>query len=268
VNASAPRGNLLEPACGLDDLLRPGLVEPALGAHAADDPAATDRHVGVLLREEHRRADALIAPAGRIRPVDPGDDRDAEFLQLGVPEEHRAAAPAIGIDLVLLCELDPRAIDEPDQGQPETLGQVGDPQLVLGLPGHPRSGHDLVVESDEDAPLAADPGQPIDHAGHTLLGLARVVQGVQGTERPGIHEVLDPVPDRHLATRVDLLGGQPRVLRAAHLGAELLEHRRNLVAVLGHLLDVGLLERLAERIHLLEVRAHGPSPSAYLFALR
>ena len=257
VHARAAGRRFLEAARRLDDLLRALFVEAALRAHAADDPGAADGHVRVLVREQHRRADALVAAAGGIGAVDPGEDRDAELLELGVTEEGGAVAAAVGVDLVLLGQLHARTVHEPDQRHAQALREIRHAELVLGLARDPRAGEHLVVEADHDTPLAADLREPVDHARHALFVAARVVEGVERTEAAGIDEVLDAIPHRHLTALADLLCGQPGVLHARDLRVELLQHRGDLRAVVRHLVDLERLERLPERVHLLEVLTHG-----------
>src|SRR5438552_715096 len=81
---------------------------------------------------------------GGIGAVDPGEDRDAELLELGVTEERGAVAPAVGVHLVLLRQLHARAVHEPHERHVQALGEVRHAQLVLRLTRDPRAGEHLV----------------------------------------------------------------------------------------------------------------------------
>ena len=72
----------------------PATSKPPLRRHAGHDADAADGDVGILVREQDGRADALVAAAGRIGAVDAGEHRNARLLQLGVAEE--AAPPDRG----------------------------------------------------------------------------------------------------------------------------------------------------------------------------
>ena len=100
-------------------------------------------------------ADALVAAAGRVGAPDAGQDGDAKLLQLRMTEEGGAVSAPVGIDFLLLGKLNAGAVHQPDQGDVQALGQIGDPKLVLGLAGNPGAGHDLVVKTGHHAPFAA-----------------------------------------------------------------------------------------------------------------
>ena len=247
---------------------RPCDVETAARRHARDDARAADRHVGVLVREQDRRADALVAAARGVRAVDAGEDRNASLLELGVAEERRAVAAPVGVELLLLRQLHAAAVDEPDQRQVQPLGEVGDAQDVLRLARDPGAREHLVVEADDHRPAAADLRQPVDDVGRALDVARRVVQAVQRMPGAGVDEVFEPLPHRQRAALVDLGSGQADVLA-------LLPGRRDL-GLDGFELgaarlrpgDTVVLERLAERRHLLEVRSHRDSPCATGVAVR
>jgi len=174
-----------------------------------------------------------------------------------VSEEAGALAPAVGVDLLLLGELHAGAVHEPDERHVEPLGEVGDPQVVVGLPGDPGAGDPLVVEADQHAPLAVDPRKAVDHIGLAALLAVGIVNGVQGEEHAGVDDVVDPLPDRHLAALVDLLGGDAHVvLDPVDLRVDLLHDRRGPLDVLLHPVYLRLPERLAQLFHLHEVLFH------------
>jgi len=100
-------------------------------------------------------------------------------------EEGGPASPPIGIDLLLLRQLHPAAIHQPDQREVQVLGHVGDPKNVVRLSGNPRSGHYFVVKPDNHRPFPADFAQPVHHPGGSGLLLHRVIEGVQGHQVPG-----------------------------------------------------------------------------------
>ncbi len=61
-------------------------VEVAFRGHAAQDAAAAHGDVAVLVGEQDRGADALVAAAGRVGAVDAGQNGDAHLFQFGVAE--------------------------------------------------------------------------------------------------------------------------------------------------------------------------------------
>jgi hypothetical protein len=83
-----------------------------------------------------------------------GQNGNAHLVQLGMPEKGGAAPAAVGIEFFLLGELDAAAVDQPDQGDVQALGQIGDPQDILILARQPGAGHDLVVETDDHGPFS------------------------------------------------------------------------------------------------------------------
>ena len=146
----------------------------------------------------------------------------------------------VGVDFLLLGELDPGAVHQPDQRDPQPFGQIGHPKLVFRLSGDPGPGHHLVVEPDQDAPFAVDLGQAVDHAGHPFFVVPGIVKGMQRTERPRVDQVLvAPVPDRQLPPFVDFFRGEPGVLDRFDLGRHFLQDRFDLGSVFGHLIDLG-----------------------------
>jgi len=174
-----------------------------------------------------------------------------------VPEEAGSLAAAVRIDLLLLRQLHARTVHQPHQRQVHDLCQIRHPQVVVRLAGNPRPGDPLVVEADQHAPLAADPGQAVDDVGLAALLALGVVDGVQGKEHPGVDDVVDPLPDRHLAALVDLLGGDAHVvLDPVDLRVDLLHDRRGPLHVLLHPVYLRLPERLAQLFHLHEVLFH------------
>ena len=234
----AARRDLFEMTGGLDNLLGPSFVEAPFRAHAADDPSSAHGDVGILVGQQDGRADSLVAAAGRIGAVDPGQDGDAQLFQFGMAEKGGPVAAPVRVDLLLFGQFDPGTVDQPDQGHPEPFGQIGHPELVFGLSGDPGPGHDLVVEADQDAPLAADPGQAVDHPGHAFFIVLGIVKGMQGAEGPGIDQVFDPVPDGHLPPFMYFFRRQSGVFNPFDLGRHFLQDRFDLGPVFGHLLDL------------------------------
>ncbi len=251
VNADAPRGGLLEMTGGLDDLLGAFFIKRALGAHAAHDPASAHGDVGVFVGQQDGGTDPLVPAAGRVGPVDPGQDRNAQLFQFGVAKEGGAVTPPVRIDLLLLGEFDPGTVDQPDQGHPQPFGQIGYPELVLGLPGDPGPGHDLVVETDQHAPLAADPGQAVDHPGHAFLVVPGIIQGMQRGRRSRGRSGIRSGPRRSFLPRLWIFSaGSPAFLTRSDLGRHFLQHCLDLGPVFGHLVDLGRLQGLAQVVHL------------------
>ena len=159
--------------------------------------------------EQDGGADALVAAAGRVGAVDAGQDRNPHLLQFGVAKEGGTAAAPVGVEFFLLGELDTAAVDQPDQRHVQALGQIGDPQDVVILTGHPGTGQDLVVETDDHGPFAGDLAQAVDDVGGAFGVVFGIVERVQRTPGPGVHEIAEPLPDGHLAPGVDFFFRQP-----------------------------------------------------------
>ncbi len=247
----------------LDDLSGPLQIEAALGAHAPDDAGAADGDVAVLVREEHRGADPVVPAAGRIGAVDPHQDGDAQLVEPGVAVEGGAAAASIRIDLLLLGELHPRAVEDPDERHAKALGQFGDAKDVLRLTPDPGPREHLVVGRDHHGPAAAHPGQAVDHPGGALVVPPRVVDGVERMPGPLVDQVVDALPGGELAALVDLLGGKAGGPDPLHLGGQALLHLLDQGQVLLRAAQLALLERPAELGHLLEIRPHGGSSTRW-----
>ena len=84
--------------------------------------------VAVLVGEQYCGADALVAAAGRVGAVDAGQHRDAQLVQFGMAVKGRARTAPVGIELFLLGEFNPAAVDQPDQRDVKPFGKVGHPQ--------------------------------------------------------------------------------------------------------------------------------------------
>ena len=142
--------------CSLNKLLRAFQIEITFGAHSADDSSAPHRYVAVFVREQNRGADALIAAAGRIRAVNSGEHRYSEFLKLRMPKKRCSAASAIRIHLLLLGQLNPRAVDEPYQRNVKAFCNISDSENVFRLAGNPRAGQHFVIEADNYGPFPSN----------------------------------------------------------------------------------------------------------------
>ena len=148
-------------------------------------------------------------------------------------------APAVGIHLLLLRKLHPRAVHQPHQGQVHDLRDIRHPEVVVRLARDPRPGDPLVVEPDQDAPLPRDPRQAVHHPRAPRLLALGVVDRVQGPEGPRIDQVLDPLPDRHLPPLVDQIHRDPHVLDPLLLRLDRLHHLFDRGDVLLHPLLLG-----------------------------
>ena len=162
---------------------------------------------------------SLVPAAGRIGPVDPGDDRNPHLLQFGVPEEAGPLAATVGVDFFLFGQLHPGAVHEPHQRKIHDLRKVRHAEVVVRLAGNPRARDPFVVEPDEHAPFPRDPGQAVHHPGAARFLVVRVKDRVQRAESPRIDDILDPFPDRHLAPLVDQIQGNTHVLDPLTFGA-------------------------------------------------
>ena len=109
--------------------------------------------------------------------------------------EGRAGAPPSSEDAVLFGQLHPRTVDQPDQRNVQTAGQLRDAKLVFGLPGQPGPGENLVVEAGDHAPFPGDPGQAVHDAGGSLRVFGGIEQRVQGEKAPRVDQPPDSFPD-------------------------------------------------------------------------
>ena len=73
-------------------------------------------------------------------------------------KECGAVPSAVCIYLLLFCQLYAAAVHYPYQRNMEPFGHVSDPELVIGLPGNPGPGHDLVIKPYDHGPFAVDLG--------------------------------------------------------------------------------------------------------------
>ena len=245
-------GRIGPQALGGLDLGQSGLhVHVGLGVHAAHDAGAAHGHVGLLMGHQDGGADGVVAAAGGVGAVDAHDDGDAHLVELGVAVEGGAAAPAVGVHLLLLVQLHAGALQQIDQGDAQPLGGVAAPQQVVSLAGHPGAGVLLVVGGDDDAPLAVDTAQALDDGGGAGLVLLGVVQAVQGAPGAGVHQQGHPLHGGELALGIHVRVGLA-VLQALHdLGVDLLLDGLQL----SHVFRVGA-DGLAHHGHVLEVSGH------------
>ena len=230
-------------------------VDVPLRVHAADDARPPHRDVGALVRQQDGRADPLVAAAGRVGAVDGVQDRDPQVVQVRMTVERGAAGTPARVDRLLLHELHAGAVGEPDQRDVETLGHVGDHQDVLGLPCDPGARHDLVVEADDDRPFPLDLADAVDDAGAPLLVVLWVVERVQRSPGPGVHQVVEAIVDSHAAALMNLLGGDTRILDPLHLPGEDPLLLLDQIGVFLQAADLGIAKRLADIGHFLEVWA-------------
>ena len=251
-----PRRHRLEMPRRLDQLLRPRLIEKPLWAHPADDPPAPDRDVAVLVRQQDRWADPLIAAASRVGPVYPRHHRDPHLLELRMSEEAGPLTSPVCIDLLLLRKLHSRAVHQPNQRQVHDLRDVRHPEVVLRLSRDPRPRNPLVVEPDQDAPLSPDPGQTVHDPRASRFLVLRVEYRVHRAERPRVHQVLDPLPDRHLPPFVDQVYRNAHIPDPLLLGFDLLHDRLGLRRVGLHPLDLCGPQRLPDIVHFGKIRSH------------
>ena len=238
------------------ELFEAGDVEPALGRHAGDDADAAHRHVGVLVREQDGGADALVAAAGRVGTVDAGEDGDAHLLELGVPEEAGAAAAPVGVEHLLVGQLDAAAVHQPDERNVQALGDVGHPQNVLGLSGNPGARQHLVVETDDRGPPAGDLAEPVDDVGGAFLVVLRIVEAVQRAPASLVDQILEPLPDGERAALVDLGGRNAGFHARGPLRRDVRLDRFELLTALLRAGDDFILKFLAETRHRFKIRLH------------
>ena len=246
-------GRIGTQALGGLDLGQGGLhVHVGLGVHAAHDARAAHGHVGLLVGHQHGGGDGVVAAAGGVGAVDAHDDGDAHLVELRVAVEGGAAAPAVGVHLLLLVQLHAGALQQVDQGDAQPLGGVAAPEQVVRLTGHPGAGVLFVVGGDDAAPLAVHPAQALDDGGGAVLVVLGVIQAVQGAPGAGVHQQGDALHGSELALGVHVLVGLAAGQGVHNVGVDVVLNGPQLVDVLG----VGL-HGLAHHGHVLEIPGHG-----------
>ncbi|KAF5044189.1 hypothetical protein DSECCO2_494360 [anaerobic digester metagenome] len=246
------RCNLRAVLSCFDQRHRALLIDIALGVHAAKDTRATNCHIGIGMRNQDGGADRVIAAARGVGAVDRNQNRDAHLGQLGVAVEGGAAAAAVGVNLLLLVELNARAVEDIDQRNAQALCGVGSTQQVIGLAGNPGAGELLVVGSDDDSPLAADSAKTLDDGGGAAVVVHRVVKGVEGAPGALINQGVDTLHGGHLARLVQALGRAAVVERSFGLFDHLLLSCLDLRLVF----RIGVDQRPAYHRHILKIAGH------------
>ncbi len=150
-------------------------VETAARCHTGNDADAADGHVGILVCEQDRRADALVSAAGRVGAVDARKHRHPGLCEFGMPEKRRTRTAPVGVKLFLFGELRAAAVDQPDERNVQPVCEIGYPQNIFGLSRQPGPGHHLVVEADDDCPASFDLRQTVDDIGRALGIVQRVI---------------------------------------------------------------------------------------------
>ena len=243
----------LEVLLRLDERLGSLLIHMTLGAHAADDAGAADRHVSVLMRDQDGRGDGVIAAARGVGAVDADDDGHAHLVQLAVAIERRTAAATVGIDLLLLVELNAGAVQHVNEGDAQALGRVAAAQQAVGLAGDPGAGELLVVAGDDDGPLAVDTAEALDNADGSVLVVLGVVEAVEGAPGAFVNKLHDALHRGPLTGLVESLGALAGFESGLADLVDLLLDRLDLSGVV-------LMERadvLTDHRHILEIRGHG-----------
>ena len=195
----------------------------------------------------------MIAAAGGIGAVDADDDGHAHLVQLAVAIERGAAAAAVGIDLLLLVELNAGAVENVNEGDAQALGRVAAAQQAIGLAGDPCAGELLVVARDDDGPLAVDAAEALDDADAAVLVVLGVVEAVEGAPGAFVNELHDALHRRPLTGLVESLGALAGLEGSLADLVDLLLDRLDLSSVV----LVERAELLADHRHILEIRGHG-----------
>ncbi|OPY77348.1 MAG: hypothetical protein A4E70_02614 [Syntrophus sp. PtaU1.Bin005] len=231
-------------------------IEESLGGHSADDTRAANGDVAVLVGKKNGRTHALIASARRVCPVDSRQDGDSHLFQFRMTEEAGSTAAPVCIEFFLFRKSGARAVDQPDDGDIEDLCHVGGAEIVVRLTGNPSTHGDFVVEADQHAPLAADPGQAVHDARNAFLVSGRIIKSMQRAESPGIHDVFNTLPDSHIPFLVNIFCRDPRIFClincCCNVGIDFL----NLGDVVFHPLNLRRLESLAQIVHLFKILSH------------
>ena len=173
-----------------------------------------------------------------------------------MPEKAGPLAPAVRVHLLLLGKLHPRAVHQPHEGEIHDLRDIRYPQIIVRLTRDPCPGDPLVVEPDQDAPLPRDPRQAVNHPRAPRLLALRVVDRVQRPEGPRIHQVLDPLPHRHLPPLVHQVRRDPHVPDPLLFRVNRLHHLFDRGDVRLHPLLLGRPERLPQIVHLRKIGSH------------
>ena len=227
-------------------------IHVGLGVHAAHNARAAHSHIGLLVGHQHGGRDGVVAAAGGVGAVDPHDNGDAHLVELRVAVEGGAAAPAVGVHLLLFVQLHAGALQQINEGNAQPLGRVAAPEQVVRLAGHPGTGVLLVVGGNDAAPFAVHPAQALDDGGGAVLVVLRVIQAVQGAPGALVHQQGHPLHGGELTLGVHVLVGLAAGQSVHNVGVDVVLNGPQLVDVLG----VGL-DRLAHCGHVLEIPGHG-----------
>ena len=165
-----------------------------------------------LLADDH----ALVAhrrhvrAAGRARPEDGGDLRDAGLRHGRLVVEDAAEVLAVGEHLVLHRQEGPAGVDQVDAGQPVVQGHLLRAQVLLHRHRVVGAALDGGVVGDDDALAAGDPPDAGDDARGRGVTVVQPVRGQRGElqERAaGVEQRVDPVAGQQLAARHVPLAG-------------------------------------------------------------
>ncbi len=85
------------------------------GVHATDDTGTSHGDVCAIMSQQDSRADALVAAACGIGPIDAVQNRNPQVVKVGMAVKRRTVGASPGIDSLLLHELDATAVGQPDK---------------------------------------------------------------------------------------------------------------------------------------------------------
>ncbi len=206
------------------------------------------------MSQQDSRADALVAAACRIRPIDAVQNRNPQVVKVGMAVKRRTVGASPGIDSLLLHELDATAVGQPDKRHIKPLGHIRHHENVFGLSGNPRSGHNLIIKTNDNRPLPFNLAYTVDDTGTALFVVSRIVESMQRAPGAIVDQVVEAVIDCHSATSVHLFRRDARVSDPLHLTGDdafLFPHQSNIFLGAPHL---SFPELFADLGHFFEVR--------------
>ena len=195
----------------------------------------------------------MVAAACGVGAVNANDHGNTQLVQLAVAIEGGAAAATVGVNLLLLVQLNTGAVQHIHQRNAQALSSVGATQQVISLTGNPGTGVLLVIGSNDHSPLAVDAAQTLDDGVGAGFVIAGVVDAVQRAPGAGIDQQSNALHSGQLTLGVHLFVGgavcQRLFGKFLQLCLDLLQN--------GLVVGVDLTQGLADDGHILEVTRHG-----------
>ena len=173
-----------------------------------------------------------------------------------MPEKSGARTAAAGIKFFLLGQFYAAAVDQPDQGDVQSGGEIGASENIFSLAGEPGAGENLVVEADDDRPFSRYFVEAVNDIIGSFNVIGRIEQGVQGALGPLVNQVVEALLHGELTAGIDFFSRQPGIFYLfdglGHPGFHLLK----LADVGFRALELPGFQFLAKFLHLFKIGSH------------